>query len=427
MPRPCHAPRVILARPSQCDTQLPGARTTRKVAPLTRDPGQHFKGRRHAHAPHQAIHRPAPLGATAQAGAQVIPRSLREAVAIGIVGQTFVTPACRRAFTRDKFGLYASYAADVADLRVRVLRALAVAIAAVLVACAAPASVADADADAGAGAPTADASPTYFVTPSARPTVAPRILEWTSPTPIGPGVETASCAAVAAPETREHWLVGWHSTLTFAHHVNLWLAPAGVDIATWCKSHDTSALVFDASQPDLRVTAPDNGAIRVPAGVTFAVDVHELNTTDALATVRARIELELVDDQPGPELHAGTLMAQQFSVPAGTSETLSWACAVPAGASIAWMSSHTHRFTDLFTIKADGAEVFRTTTWAEPTQQTYSPAIRPSTLTWSSHIVNTTAATLSWGSSRDHNEMSNVWVYTFGAPFNCIQTKTVAP
>ena len=253
------------------------------------------------------------------------------------------------------------------------------------------------------------------------PSPQPRQLDWSSPTPINPGVETAWCGAVGAPEARERWLTAWHVKLAYAHHTNLWFLPAGTDVTKWCASHDASNLVFDVSQPELTTTPP--GAIRIPAGSVMAVDVHELNTSDAPQTVNVHMDLSVVDEQPGPELFPGMLEAEIFSVPAGATQTLTWSCAIPQGAQIVWMSSHCHKHTDRFTIAADGVQVFESLNWADPAQKTFSPPITPKTVSWSSHIVNNTPVALPWGSTVATSEMSNVWLYTLGVQVKCETTK----
>lgn len=251
----------------------------------------------------------------------------------------------------------------------------------------------------------------------------PTVLDWTSKTQIGPGVETGECLTIGAAEEKERWLTGWRATLSTAHHANLWMVPAGTDITSFCKSQDLTYFIFDASQPELRVSAPDGGAIRIPKGYVPAIDVHEINSSDQLAYPHVRLELDLVDEQPGPELFAGLLQAQGFSIPADTTETLSWSCAIPSGVSIAYMISHVHRFTDLFTASADGAEVYSSANWIDPVQKTFSPPITPKTVSGESHVANTTASAVPYGASRDHNEMSQAFIFTFGARLYCQTTK----
>ena len=247
----------------------------------------------------------------------------------------------------------------------------------------------------------------------------PYRLNWT--TTVAPGVEKLIYTVAGPAFTEEKWITAWHSKIKFAHHVNFWIVPAGRSLPVGIVSSENLTgyvFVFDASQSEYSSAAPAGGAIRVPAGAT-PFDVHELNTTSDVATLTVDVELNLSDRQPGPEIFSTYLNATNFSVPADTMQTLSWSCPFPDGASIVWLCSHTHAMTTLFTILADGAEVYRSETWAEPVQKVITPPLSPKTIGWTTTIVNKTPSPVKYGYHRDTDEMSAVYLMTTGKAVTC--------
>lgn len=269
--------------------------------------------------------------------------------------------------------------------------------------------------EAGRPVPTADAGEPSSADATDGATT--QVLEWKAR--IAPGFEGQGCAVAGPKTSRVQWLTAWHVTRSLVHHVNLWLAQPGVDLTKWCLNPLGGTYIFDASQPDFRAIAPAGGAIRIPAGVVPVLDIHEINTGTEPGDSSVHVDLSLEDEQPGPEVFPGSLNAANFAVQAGATTTLTWSCPVPAGVTVAWVSSHTHSFTTLFTLKADSTEVYRSTTWSEPPQKAFDPPLAPKTMSWSSTITNTTAGLLRFGTSRDHNEMSSAYLMTLGARVSC--------
>lgn len=242
---------------------------------------------------------------------------------------------------------------------------------------------------------------------------------------LEPGFEGGACVGVSAPTLEEEWIDAWHVTLAFAHHVNVWfVAPPG-NIDTFCGSvasfaKEGPAFIIDAARAESSEHAPSGGAIRIPSGSRYAFDVHTLNTTTETATSEITVDLELVPPST-VEIYPGTLNALNFSVPASSDATLSFSCEISPDVQLAWMSSHTHGFTSAISAEADGAEVYRSTTWRDPVVRTFEPPLAPKRITWTSEIRNTLPTLLTFGPSRDKNEMSTIYLMTLGAREWCIR------
>jgi hypothetical protein len=249
--------------------------------------------------------------------------------------------------------------------------------------------------------------------------------ELTYTAPADAGFEGFACVGVSEPTEREEWIGSWHATLEFAHHVNLWYIAPPTSVDTFCESvatfaKDGPAFVLDSAQPDSVASVPAGGAIRIPAGSRYAFDLHVLNTTTDSVTSNITVDLNLVPPSP-VEVFPGTLTAENFSIDPMSQKTLSWSCDIPSDVRIAWMSSHTHGFTQSIAVEADGQEVYRSTNWSDPLARVFDPPITPGTLRWESDIVNNLPTTLEYGPSRDKNEMSDILVMTLGAREWCVQ------
>jgi hypothetical protein len=72
-------------------------------------------------------------------------------------------------------------------------------------------------------------------------------------------------------------------------------------------------------------------------------------------------------------------------------------------------------------VQADGVEVYRSTNWQDPLVEIFDPPIMPAKVSWTSTIRNTLPTALSFGPSRDKNEMSGVYLMTLGAREWCIR------
>src|SRR5262245_49164185 len=58
---------------------------------------------------------------------------------------------------------------------------------------------------------------------------------------VDPGFEGGGCVGVSDPIPAEEWISGWHATLSFAHHVNVWFVAPPLGVDTFCESVGTFA------------------------------------------------------------------------------------------------------------------------------------------------------------------------------------------
>lgn len=277
-------------------------------------------------------------------------------------------------------------------------------------------------------APTVEPTGTVWLIEPSRPQTlppsgAPRRLTYSAS--VDPGFEGGGRGGVSDPIPAEEWISGWHATLSFAHHVNVWFVAPPLSVDTFCQSVGTFAnqgrtFVLDAAKAQTDERVPAGGAIRVPAGSRYAFDVHTLNTSPEAATSEITVDLETAASSP-LEVFPGILNAESFSVPPSSEAALTFSCEMSPRVQVVWMSTHSHRFTSSMAVQADGIEVYRSTNWQDPLVEIFGPPIMPAKVSWTSTIRNTLPTALSFGPSRDKNEMSGVYLMTLGAREWCIR------
>jgi hypothetical protein len=262
--------------------------------------------------------------------------------------------------------------------------------------------------DAGAEPP-ADAAPD--AAPDAPPPMARIPLSYSLV--MAPGEETDSCV-LGGTVKDETWISGWSAKLAFVHHAGVWIAKAGAPVACG------GTFLFTALTADFRQVIPvEGGALRIPAGSQLILDVHRLNTTTEMQTARADLELDVAAIH-SVEVFNNGIDGHTISVPPMTEKTLTYSCAAPPNIRIISMLAHTHSHTKALIVKSNGVEVYNSPNWSEPQTKYFEP-FSPGTVEWSCDIANTTAATMTYGLSRDRAEMCQVYMLMLGGTWSCKQ------
>lgn len=240
-------------------------------------------------------------------------------------------------------------------------------------------------------------------------------LEYSAP--IAPGEESLTCALIDGP-TEETWISGWSAKLSSVHHAGIWLLPAGKTFDSKNCSANASALLFTALTAHFEQRIPvDGGAMRIPAGTRFVLDIHRLNATTEAKTASASIALTVVPTH-SVEVFMSYVDGHKFSVAPHSQQTISFACQVPAALQFMSLIAHTHSHTTAAVASSNGTEVYRSMNWSEPETKYYAP-FAPGKLAWSCDINNNLDTPLTWAIQRDTGEMCQLYALTLGGAFSC--------
>lgn len=227
---------------------------------------------------------------------------------------------------------------------------------------------------------------------------------------VAPGIEDVKCVDIPGP-ARDSWVTGWHvERHSGAHHaaVSLRLVGNQYTTPTKCSTDPASSKgLLLSTQPMLDFTLPGGAAILVPAGSSFIVETHELNTEAEPIEASVDFALHTTTD-PGPVANLFVLIASGSNIPPAATKTLIASCPSPRDVEVLAITSHSHAHSTLVTGKVDGVMRYSSTTWAEPLAQVFDPPLpvkAGSTVTWACTVNNTTAATLTQCQNRDTCEM----------------------
>jgi hypothetical protein len=177
------------------------------------------------------------------------------------------------------------------------------------------------------------------------------------------------------------------------------------------------AFTFVSQSPKKTVDFPQSVGATIPASTGFQLMVHYLNTTASALT--ASLNLTMYIAKPGAVTqHAGVLFLSNSTMtvaptctsgcPATQSYTL------PQDVYVLSTEGHMHKYGTNFvtTVSPAGSlpngQLYQTTVWNEPQQQSFSPPVMLSTgttVTWTCTDVNTTGQTLTFGESAATNVM----------------------
>jgi hypothetical protein len=261
-------------------------------------------------------------------------------------------------------------------------------------------------------APTATAIPTITATPPApAPEAGTRTVSLRYEDTSAPGYEGMKCLDVPGPKS-DTWVRGWRVRNGAVHHSDLWQrtgAPTYPAPVICDKSlFDGNVLIFDSSVPLLDYEMPEGSALLLKGGQGLIFDVHELNNSLDPATSSVDVEL-LVSDPPAHEVRSIELLTGlQMAIPPHTQQTLAATCVPPKqDVSLIQLIGHGHSHSKSVTAALDGAEIYRSTTWADPPVGVFDmlPIGPGHSVSFACEIDNTTDQTLKYCNKVDSCEM----------------------
>lgn len=269
---------------------------------------------------------------------------------------------------------------------------------------------------------------------------------------VGPGEETTYCYYFQAPNDSTLGVRRWALTLgSVAHDVTLYATydasslPAdrqlpGTLSATDCGFLDSGATgttanwIYAAHDPFAELILPaDDGtgtplAVEILAGQPMFLEMHFINPTGASIANTVRLDAEAHEVAV-----AYTKTASYYTYynslnipPSSTGTTFSGTCAAPPGVKFWLLTTNTHKFASLVTLKDGAAPLLTTSDWEQPTIGTFPGptfyTFSVSGLTYECTFDNPTGSTINSGNSRTTDENCVGIGYFFPAtePLLCI-------
>jgi hypothetical protein len=188
-----------------------------------------------------------------------------------------------------------------------------------------------------------------------------------------------------------------------------------------CSGGLSSQWVYASGKPDNQMPMPEGVAMPMAANQKINFDMHYINTGSTPLTAQVRLNIER-SQSPNPQ-RAGALISfnTSISIPPNGDQTVSGTCAVPAGANFFILSTHTHKYATVASIRdgsATGTELVHTTDWENPDTKVWlqAPFYNFSgRLYYSCTYHNTTTQRITVGESAAANEMCMAVTYFFPA------------
>jgi hypothetical protein len=243
---------------------------------------------------------------------------------------------------------------------------------------------------------------------------------------LQPGQEQFRCYHTSIPTPTEMPVGRWVSQMSpGSHHFILYAggsAPDGQFDADGCGGGLSGGQwVYASSKPDNQMPMPEGVAMPMAANQKINFDMHYINTGSSVLNAQVRLNIERTQS-PNPQ-RAGALISFNTSIriPANGAQTVSGTCAVPAGANFFILSTHTHKYATVASIRdgsATGTELVHTTDWENPDTKVWlqAPFYNFSgSLHYSCTYQNTTSQVITVGESAARNEMCMAVTYFFPA------------
>jgi hypothetical protein len=243
---------------------------------------------------------------------------------------------------------------------------------------------------------------------------------------LQPGQELFRCYHTSIPTPTEMPVGRWVSQMSpGSHHFILYAggsAPDGQFDNNGCAGGLSNQWVYASGQPDNQMPMPEGVAMPMGANQKINFDMHYINTGSSQLNAQVKLNVERTLS-PNPQ-RAGALVSFNvgINIPPMGDQTVSGTCTVPAGANFFILSTHTHKYATIASIRdgsATGTELVHTTDWENPDTKVWlqAPFYNFSgNLYYSCTYHNTTSQTLRVGTSAVANEMCMAVTYFFPAP-----------
>ena len=205
-----------------------------------------------------------------------------------------------------------------------------------------------------------------------------------------PGQEEVRCVELRTP-ARDIYVSGVTIEKRGVHHVNVW---RGSGAAHECQGE---FMWSDSSSGQLTIDVPE-GSLWLKPATLLLLDVHVINTTPERVAASVSIavrETERVE----PMLYGVSLRMAKAPAPVQPGATVTATLvAPPAALRILSLIGHQHAHGTLEVARFNGAEIYRSVTWSDPTVALLSLDVTMADrLEWSCTVENTSAAALTWG------------------------------
>lgn len=242
----------------------------------------------------------------------------------------------------------------------------------------------------------------------------------TPPIDIAPGQEATYCYYTSVPTDAAVGVKRWSSTMTpGSHHLTLFFADSasppdgtvdqncGAGVPYW---------VYAAQQPTAEQVMPTGVGVTVPARQKIYIQLHYVNTSDAVIHASARVDAETyAAGEAYTPAAAFVTYRSGFTVPARGTASTGGACAVPPDARFFAVSTHTHRLGVHTAVRDGDAMVFESTDWEHPGVRGWDaePFYRFASgrLTYACDYDNPRDTAVSEGASAVSNEMCMAIAY----------------
>jgi len=183
----------------------------------------------------------------------------------------------------------------------------------------------------------------------------------------------------------------------------------------------SGTMIFIAQQPESALVYPEGSGLRVEPHQLIGLEMHFINYfSDRNEDIAGQVELELTtDDRPLEEVQFLFTGELALSLPPRERTTVTSFHAVPPGARIFALTSHTHQYGAVSYIERtrsvsdEGPILHESTSWAEPPLDVFEPPIRFAPgegLKLTCEFVNTSDSYVGFGLDFD-DEMCFLWVY----------------
>lgn len=183
----------------------------------------------------------------------------------------------------------------------------------------------------------------------------------------------------------------------------------------------SGSMIFIAQQPESELTYPDGAGLPIQAHQLIGLEMHFINYfSDRNVDIAGQVELELTTDDVELEevkfLFTGDLA---LALPPRERTTVTSFHAVPPGARVFALTSHTHQYGEVAyieqtrSISEEGPILHESTSWAEPPLDVFDPPVRFATgegLKLTCQFRNTSDSFVGFGLDFD-DEMCFLWVY----------------